>query len=135
MYKYFIIADIDIEDLTLDVCKLKDINGSSPCTNQCSKKCSLRPTTIELMDDDEKVWIKPANATELFKALMTKTMNTEYMLVAGNTAHGNHFLMAILFLKKTRDSQSITFRCLSSISEHQSFHRRSKHHRTACDNR
>lgn len=41
------------------------------------------------MDDEGKLWIKPANATELFKALTMKTMNTEYMLVAGNTAHGN----------------------------------------------
>lgn len=86
---------MDIEDLTLDVCKLSNKNGSSPCRNQCIKKCSLKPTTMELMDDEGKVWIKPANATELFKALTIKTMNTEYMLVAGNTAHGNLFLMAI----------------------------------------
>lgn len=55
---------------------------------------------MEFMDDEGKVWIKPANATELFKTLTMKTMNTEYMLVAGNTAHGNLFLMAILFLNR-----------------------------------
>lgn len=43
---------------------------------------------MEFMDDEGKLWIKPANATELFKALMMKTINAEYMLVAGNTAHG-----------------------------------------------
>lgn len=79
----------DIEDLSLDLCQL-DGNGSR-CSmkGKCERKCHRNPSlSLEICADDGKMWLRPANLSDLLKMLTTQTMKSEYMLVAGNTAHG-----------------------------------------------
>lgn len=81
----------DIEDLTLDLCRLKQPNATSPCSFQriCKRTCTFQPLRDdELVADDGKMWLRPKNLADLLKILTTQTMKAEYMLVAGNTAHG-----------------------------------------------
>lgn len=75
----------DIEDLTLDFCHM---NKDRKCLAQkkCYQKC--KNISLEIETDDGKEWIKPANLFQLIKIFTTKTIHKEYMLVAGNTAHG-----------------------------------------------
>lgn len=78
----------DIEDLTLDTCKIK---GDGKCSSEkkFNKKCRFRSHfSLEINVDDEPIWLKPANLHDLLKIFTTKTLKSEYMLVAGNTAHG-----------------------------------------------
>lgn len=77
----------DIEDLTLDLCHM---NKNRPCLRgNCYEKCSIkRDTALEIVADDGKEWLKPISLLQLIKIFTTKTMHKEYMLVAGNTAHG-----------------------------------------------
>lgn len=83
----------DIEDLTLDLCHLNR-KDASPCSFQeiCKRNCRFHHNndniSLELIGNDGKMWLKPENLTELLKMLTTQTMKSEYMLVAGNTAHG-----------------------------------------------
>lgn len=80
-------CDGDIEDLTLDFCRQ---NRKCLFENKCKQNCNLkRNLPLEIYDNDEKMWLKPNNLSELLKIFTTKTMKSEYMLVAGNTAHGN----------------------------------------------
>lgn len=84
----------DIEDLTLDLCQLKQQNGSACSFQQiCNRNCGAKRFTceniaLELVAHDGKIWLKPDNLADLLKMLTTHTMKAEYMLVAGNTAHG-----------------------------------------------
>lgn len=79
----------DIEDLTLDACSF---NGSRPncaAVSKCERKCNRRlGATREFTDDIGRKWFKATNLADLLKILTTDTLHTEYMLVAGNTAHG-----------------------------------------------
>ncbi|XP_055326065.1 uncharacterized protein LOC129579905, partial [Sitodiplosis mosellana] len=78
----------DIEDLTLDLCRM---NKNRKCSSEdrCHQECvSNRNTSLEINADDGKVWLRPNSLSELLKIFTTKTMKSEYMLVAGNTAHG-----------------------------------------------
>lgn len=77
---------VDIEDLTLDLC-----HQNKKCTmeEKCAKKCGIhRNIPLEICDTDGKMWLRPNNLSELIRIFTTKTMKSEYMLVAGNTAHG-----------------------------------------------
>ena len=80
----------DIEDLTLDLCHA---NKNQKCASEdrCHRKCvsNTRNASLEIVADDGKVWLRPNSLSELLKIFTTKTMKSEYMLVAGNTAHGN----------------------------------------------
>lgn len=68
----------DIEDLS---------NKTCPKTGQvCSGSCHKRLQYVSY--DDGSKWHWPKNLTELFHVLSTVNPNEEYMLVAGNTAHG-----------------------------------------------
>lgn len=85
----------DIEDLTLDLCRMKQQNATSvSCSFQqmCKQNCKISKRnsdiSLEIAGNDGKMWLKPANLAELLKILTTQTMKSEYMLVAGNTAHG-----------------------------------------------
>lgn len=84
----------DIEDLTLDLCHLNQKNASK-CAFQeaCKRNCRFHRNndgiSLELSADNGQMWLKPENLTELLKILTTRTIKSEYMLVAGNTAHGN----------------------------------------------
>lgn len=64
----------DIEDLPLNICR------------KCDKGCDIK-TNISL-EDNGKMWVRPANLPELLTILTKHSMDLEYMLVAGNTAHG-----------------------------------------------
>lgn len=78
----------DIEDLTLDLCHLNK-NRSCLKTN-CHEKCNInRDIALEIVADDGKEWLQPISLLQLIKIFTTKTMRKEYMMVAGNTAHGN----------------------------------------------
>lgn len=88
-------CDVDIEDLTIDVC-----NQSGKCSmdGKCNKMCAVnRNISLEICDDDGKMWLRPKNLSELIRVLTTKTMKAEYMLVGGNTAHGIFCLSLFLF--------------------------------------
>ncbi|KAG4066736.1 hypothetical protein HA402_012803 [Bradysia odoriphaga] len=67
----------DIEDLPLNMCR------------KCDKECDLNVNaSLEIVDEGGKMWLRPSNLSELL-AIMTKHVtDSEYMLVAGNTAHG-----------------------------------------------
>lgn len=82
----------DIEDLALD---LYHIDKDRKCSikKRCYQKCS--ENALEIVADDGKEWIRPVNLLQLIRIFTTKTMHKEYMLVAGNTAHGNRFLNKI----------------------------------------
>lgn len=67
----------DIEDLT-KVC--------SKTGNSCAGSCHKKP--VHLSFNDDKEWHKVFDLTSLFDVL-SKAGNRPYMLVAGNTAHGN----------------------------------------------
>lgn len=87
---------VDIEDLTLDLCRLnKDQQHACPSKGKCNrfnKIMHARKFGIEdirkIYADDGKVWLKPTNLSALLKVLTTETINSDYMLVAGNTGHG-----------------------------------------------
>lgn len=83
----------DIEDLTLDSCRLKQQDGSACsiqqiCQRNCKHQQNNHDVSLELIESDGKKWLRPANLAELLKILTTQTMKSDYMLVAGNTAHG-----------------------------------------------
>lgn len=83
----------DIEDLTLDLCRLNQKNGSACSFQQiCKQNCNFQrhndSISLELVANDGKMWFRPENLADLLKMLTTQTMKSEYMLVAGNTAHG-----------------------------------------------
>ncbi|XP_031636493.1 xanthine dehydrogenase-like [Contarinia nasturtii] len=79
---------VDIEDLTLDLCHMNE-NRKCSIEGNCNKKCGInRNVSLEICGDDGRMWLRPANLSELMRIFSTKTMHTEYMLVAGNTAHG-----------------------------------------------
>lgn len=85
----------DIEDLTLDMCQLNQKGASCSLQDVCKRNChfqrnNVRGRPLELVANDGKMWLKPENLTDLLKMLTTQTMKSEYMLVAGNTAHGMH---------------------------------------------
>lgn len=91
----------DIEDLTLDMCRLNQKDASA-CSLQdvCKRNCHFHRNNVksplELVANDGKMWLKPENLTDLLKMLTTQTMKSEYMLVAGNTAHG--MIYSLLFI-------------------------------------
>ncbi|XP_052836339.1 uncharacterized protein LOC128252582 [Drosophila gunungcola] len=66
----------DIEDLKARNCP----RTGQPCSGSC------QPST--LVYDDGSQWHWPKNLTELFEALEKVKDSDEFMLVAGNTAHG-----------------------------------------------
>lgn len=80
----------DIEDLTLDGCR---ISNEQRCAKDgmCKRICEngAANNALEIVDDDGKMWLFPANLAELMNILSTKVAQSEYMLVGGNTAHGN----------------------------------------------
>lgn len=79
----------DIEDLTLESCQMEK-NRKCALQDHCQRKCvSKQNNLLEINSDDGKVWFRPNNLSELLKIFTTKTIRSEYMLVAGNTAHGN----------------------------------------------
>lgn len=82
----------DIEDLTLDLCQMNKDRKCSFAERKChQRKCNIdRDISLEINADDGKMWLKPTNLSELLRILTTKTIKSEYMLVAGNTAHGKH---------------------------------------------
>lgn len=83
----------DIEDLTLDSCSFNESRANScAAKNKCERKCSrsLKSTSLEFTDDSGRKWFNVATLTDLMRILATETLHTEYMLVAGNTAHGKN---------------------------------------------
>lgn len=89
----------DIEDLTLDFCHMNKKDKKCSSEDRCKQKCVLnRNTSLEINADDGKVWLRPANLSELLKMFTTKTMHSEYILVAGNTAHGEQFFILNHFI-------------------------------------
>lgn len=73
----------DIEDLTLDGCHK---TNDQKCTRTCERR-AINP--LEIVDDDGKMWLFPTNLSDLMNILSTHAAQSEYMLVGGNTAHGN----------------------------------------------
>ncbi|XP_075144825.1 uncharacterized protein LOC142219934 [Haematobia irritans] len=69
---------LDIEDLTKKTCP----KSGQPCAGLCHKPLQ------SLSYDDGSAWYWPKDLTELFDILSKMDANDEYMLVAGNTAHG-----------------------------------------------
>lgn len=88
----------DIEDLTLDFCRMnkdQDQKNSCPSKGKCNRFNKFMyggkfnvDGSKRIFTDDGKVWIKPTNLSALLKVFTTETINSNYMLVAGNTAHG-----------------------------------------------
>lgn len=123
----------DIEDLTLESCHT-DKNQKCSLQDHCQRKCFTKQnTTLEIEADDGKMWLRPNNLSELLKIFTTKTMGAEYMLVAGNTAHGNfdsiHFVETQNFRSKQTFVVSMHFstdfefsRCLSALGKYNRFH-------------
>lgn len=82
-------SETDIEDLTLDLCQLNQNGKRCSMEDQCDRKCHQKPSmSLEIRADDGKMWLRPVDLSELLKMLTTQTIKSEYMLVAGNTAHG-----------------------------------------------
>lgn len=73
----------DIEDLMGDFCKISNNNRKL-----CKKRCTQNENEVLEFSDDAKMWIKAVNIPHLVDIFKTKTQNMDYMLVAGNTAHG-----------------------------------------------
>lgn len=81
---------VDIEDLTLDLCH---VNKDQQCfpNGKSNKICPINGNIpLEIIADDGKMWFKPNSLSQLLKILVTKTLKSEYMLVAGNTGHGKN---------------------------------------------
>lgn len=80
----------DIEDLTLDGCNFNVNREKCAAAKQCARKCNGRSfnSIREITDANDRKWLKAIKLSDLLKILTTETMHTEYMLVAGNTAHG-----------------------------------------------
>lgn len=83
----------DIEDLTLESCSTKE-RGESSCKvmKKCERKCgrSLHSKSREFSDDSDRKWFIVGTLSDLLRILAIETLHTEYMLVAGNTAHGRY---------------------------------------------
>lgn len=86
----------DIEDLTLDGCRsLNEPRCASD--GKCKRTCEKGPNNpIEIVEDDEKMWLFPTNLSDLMNILSTQVAQSEYMLVGGNTAHGNFISITAL---------------------------------------
>lgn len=91
----------DIEDLALNMC------------GKCDKECDFTPnTSLDIVEgNDGKMWMRPSNLGELLTILRKPAVDSKYMLVAGNTAHGTiqFFVEISLFGNQFK---VVNFRCL-----------------------
>jgi len=113
MKSFAVDSNIGIPAKCADIEDLKPRN--CPKTGQaCSGTCQ-QPST--LVYEDGSQWHWPKNLTELFEALDKVKDSEEFMLVAGNTAHGvyrrspdiKHFIVHIQILFAGRLSHSLFF--------------------------
>jgi xanthine dehydrogenase/oxidase len=78
---------IDADEKLLAACQdIEDLNKICSKTGElCAGKCSKN--SFKLTFEDDRKWFKVSSVEEIFK-IFEKIGNDEYMLVAGNTAHG-----------------------------------------------
>lgn len=72
----------DIEDLPQRQCP----KTGAPCAGLCHEK--NKSTQRHIVFDDSKEWHKVYDLKSIFE-ILNKTSGRPYMLVSGNTAHGN----------------------------------------------
>lgn len=103
----------DIEDLTLSMCHSNKNGRQCSIEGKCERKCHLKPNiSLEICADDGKMWLRPVDLSDLLKMLTTQTIKSEYMLVAGNTAHGKIQCSRLKFQDETLNVEFIHSRCL-----------------------
>lgn len=78
----------DIEDLTLNGCQS---SNEQRCAQRCKRTYGESADNVmHIADADGKMWLFPVNLSDLMNILSTRALESEYMLVGGNTAHGTN---------------------------------------------